>query len=221
MMAKNASGGFCVALLLGGIGVLWPAPAHASIFDFGVQAGVLKRSLSDIDYKASFAWQLHGEMSFLPPVLMAGPYVTFTSATAEVGNSETPSKIDFRTLGFRIKLKIPVTDSVAPFGIAGVGWAHGDFPDQVVTVCDAALPACIQRTLPNATANFAEFIVGGGVMWVFAKPLAVSAEFNWRPTTGYTNDVYERQIQAKDTAAPDPSRNGVAWVGLLGLEISL
>jgi hypothetical protein len=91
----------------------------------------------------------------------------------------------------------------------------------VVTVCDPALPACIQRTLPNATANFAEFIVGGGVMWVFANPLALSAEFNWRPTTGYTNDVYERQIQARDTNAPDPSRNGVAWVALFGLEISL
>src|SRR6185295_15984196 len=123
MMARNSSGGLCVALLLGGIGVFWPAPAHASIIDFGVQAGVLKRSLSDTEYKSSFAWQLHGEMSFLPPILMAGPYVTFTSAAAEVGDSETPSKIDFRTLGFRIKLKIPVTDSVAPFGIAGVGWA--------------------------------------------------------------------------------------------------
>jgi len=220
MLAKYRYGGASIALLLGGL-VGWPSTAHASIFDFGVQAGVLKRSLSGIDYKTSFAWQLHGEMSFLPPILMAGPYVTFTSASAEVGGSETPSKIDFRSIGARAKLKIPVTETFAPFGIAGVGWAHGNFPDQVVTGCDPRLPTCISRTLPNATANFAEFVVGGGVMWVLAKPLALSAEFNWRPTTGYTNDVYERQIQARDTTAPDPSRNGVAWAALFGIEISL
>jgi hypothetical protein len=184
-----------------------------------VQGGVLKRSLSDIDYNTSFAWQLHGELSFFP-LLMMGPYATFTSATPEISSTPNPSSISFRTIGLRIKLKIPVGDSFFPYGVAGVGWAHANFPDQVLTVCPQA-PACIQTTVPSATANFAEFLVGGGAMWQFAAPFALTAELNWRPTTGYKNDVYERQVQSKQTTAPDPGRNGVAWVGFLGLAFSL
>jgi opacity protein-like surface antigen len=220
MMGRKQILGSVFSILVAGAVVLWPARSEASIIDLGVQGGVLKRSLSDVDYNTSFAWQLHGEMTFFP-FLMAGPYVTFTSATADVSNTETPSKIDFRTLGVRLKLKIPVTDSVAPFGVAGMGWAHANFPDQILTICEPGVPACLQRSVTNATANFAEFLLGGGVQWTFAAPFAVSAEFNWRPTSGYTNDVYERQVQSKQTTAPDPSRNGVAWVGLIGLELTL
>jgi hypothetical protein len=74
--------------------------------------------------------------------------------------------------------------------------------------------------VPSATANFAEFLVGGGLIWTPAAPLAFIAEFNWRPTTGYTNDTYENQVQSGQTSAPEPSRNGVAWVGLLGIGLS-
>jgi opacity protein-like surface antigen len=219
-MGRKYGFGTVVAVFILGTSLLWPSPSLASIFDVGVQGGVMSRTLSDIDYKASFAWQIHGEMTFFP-FFMAGPYATFTSATADVNGSETPSKIDFRTLGMRFKLKIPVTDSFAPFGVAGVGWAHANFPDQVLRVCDPMSQACVEKTLPNATANFAEFLVGGGVMWTFSPPFALTGEFNWRPTSGYTNDVYERQVQSMQTTAPDPSRNGVAWVGLLGLELTL
>jgi hypothetical protein len=198
---------------------LWPSISNASIVDLGVDGGVLKRSLSDVDYNASFAWQLHAEMTFFP-FLMAGPYATFTSSAASIGTGETQSKIDFRTIGARFKLKIPITDSIAPFGVAGVGWAHANFPDQVVSVCNLMTPSCSIQ-LPSATANFAEFLVGGGVMWTLAGPLALTGEFDWRPTAGYTNDVYERQAQSRQTTAPDPARNGVAWVGLLGIALTL
>src|SRR6266404_6856175 len=109
MMGRKQIVGSVVSFLLAGTVLLWPSRSDASIFDLGLQGGVLSRSLSDIDYKASFAWQIHGEMTFFP-FLMAGPYATFTSATADLGASggETPSKIDFRTLGMRLKLKIPV-----------------------------------------------------------------------------------------------------------------
>jgi opacity protein-like surface antigen len=200
--------------------LLWPSQSDASIFDLGVQGGVLKRKLSDVDYSSSFAWQINGEMMFFP-LLMAGPYVTFTSASANIADAETPSKISFRTLGARFKLKIPVSDSFAPFGLVGVGWAHADFPDQAVPICEPQTMVCQAVNLPNATANFAEFLVGGGVMWTVAKPLAFTAEFNWRPTAGYTNDVYEKQVQAQSTTAPDPSRNGVAWTGLFGIALTL
>src|ERR1051325_1351229 len=129
-MGRKQTLGFVFSILVAGATALWPSRSDASIFDLGVQGGILKRSLSDIDYKTSFAWQLHGEMTFFP-FFMAGPYVTFTSATAEVSNTETPSKIDFRTLGVRLKLKIPI-DSVAPFGVLGMGWAHANFPDQIL-----------------------------------------------------------------------------------------
>jgi hypothetical protein len=79
----------------------------------------------------------------------------------------------------------------------------------------------LQTRVPSATANFAEFVLGAGFMLQLAKPLAFTAEFNWRPSTGYKNDIYEQQIQAQSTGAPDPSRNGAAWVGLFGLALTL
>jgi hypothetical protein len=209
------------SLLIAGAVVLWPSRSEASIIDLGIGGGILKRSLSDVDYNTSFAWQLQAEMTFFP-FLMAGPYATFTSSTASIGTAETPSKIDFRTIGAHFKLKIPVTDSLSPFGILGVGWAHADFPDQAISVCNTGMmmTSCT-ITLPSATANFAEFVIGGGLMWNVAGPLALTGEFDWRPTAGYTNDVYERQAQARTTTAPDPARNGVAWVGLLGVALTL
>jgi hypothetical protein len=206
------------SIAIAGMMMLWPSRSDAFI-DAGIDVGALKRSLSDVDYKTSFAWQLHGELTFFP-LLMMGPYATFTSATAEVGTSGTSSSIAFRTIGLRVKLKIPVADTFALYGVAGAGWAHANFPDQVLTFCQPPLPACIQKTVPSATANFAEFLVGGGGMWTFSSPLALSAEFNWRPTTGYKNDVYERQVQSKELSAPDPGRNGVAWVGLIGVAVT-
>jgi hypothetical protein len=219
MNVRKQAIGSVASLLIAGAMLLWPSRSEASIIDIGASGGILKRSLSDVDYNSSFAWQLQAEMTFFP-FLMAGPYATFTSSSASIGTAETPSKIDFRTIGAHFKLKIPITDSIAPYGIAGVGWAHANFPDQAVTVCNAMISSCTIK-LPNATANFAEFVVGGGVMWTLAGPLAITGEFNWRPTAGYTNDVYERQAQARSTTAPDPARNGVAWVGLFGIALTL
>jgi opacity protein-like surface antigen len=204
--------------LLGGLTV-----ATASLFvvsradaaiDLGVSAGFVKRSLAETDYKTGFIWQLNGDFTFFP-MLMMGPYVSFSNSTPDL---EGASSITFRTIGARVKLKIPLPGPVQPFGVAGAGWAHGDFPDQRIQVCVSG--TCATRTVPSATANFAEFLVGGGLIWTPAAPLAFTAEFNWRPTTGYTNDTYENQIQTGQTSAPDPSRNGVAWVGLLGAGLS-
>jgi opacity protein-like surface antigen len=219
MNVRKRDIGPVAALLVAGAVVLWPSRSEASIIDLGVAGGVLKRSLSDVDYNTSFAWQLQAEMTFFP-FLMAGPYATFTSSSASIASNDTPSKIDFRTIGAHLKLKIPVTDSIAPFGVAGVGWAHADFPNQAVAVCNSMIPSCTVR-LPSATANFAEFVVGGGIMWNVAGPLALTGEFDWRPTAGYTNDVYEQAKSQQMTTPPDPGRNGVAWVGLFGIALTL
>ena len=190
------------------------SPADASAIDLTASAGFVKRSLASTDYKTSFAWQLNGDLTFFP-MLMMGPYITFASTTPDIAGA---SSISFRTIGARVKLKVPLPGPVQPFGVAGAGWAHGDFPDQTLRVCLDG--SCATRTVPSATANFAEFLVGGGLIWTPAAPLAFTAEFNWRPTTGYTNDTYENQIQTGQTSAPEPSRNGVAWVGLLGVGLS-
>jgi opacity protein-like surface antigen len=222
MTVRVAPRCFGVAASCAAIGaaiIFSPSPSAASFVDLGAEGGVLKRSLSDVDYKTGFVWQLHGELTFFP-FLMMGPYATFASSTPQIASSDSASSIDFRTIGLRVKLKIPVSDSFAPYGVVGAGWAHATFPDQVIKFCEPPLPACIQKTVPSATANFAEFLVGAGVMWNFASPLALTGEFDWRPTVGYKNDVYERQIQTKELSAPDPGRNGVAWVGLFGLAVS-
>jgi hypothetical protein len=72
-----------------------------------------------------------------------------------------------------------------------------------------------------------EFLLGGGFMFDIAGPLALTAELNWRPTTGYSNDEYEKQIQGQvqsggqtDPSAPKPSRNGYSWTAMGGLALS-
>jgi len=194
--------------------LLGSSRADASAIDLTVSGGFIKRSLADTSYKTGFTWQLNGDLTFFP-ALMMGPYIAFASSTPDIDGA---TSISFRTIGARVKLKIPIPGQIKPFGVAGLGWAHGDFPDQRVQVC--VNNSCITRTVPSATANFAEFLVGGGLIWTPAAPLALTAEFNWRPTTGYTNDTYEKQIQSGETSAPEPSRNGVAWVGLLGIGLS-
>jgi opacity protein-like surface antigen len=202
------------SLMLAAATAMTVSRAEAAI-DATASAGFVKRSLAETDYKTGFTWQLNGDLTFFP-MLMMGPYISFSNSTPDIGGA---SSIAFRTIGARVKLKIPLPGPIQPFGVAGAGWAHGDFPNQTLQIC--ANGGCFQRTGPSATANFAEFLVGGGLIWVPVAPLAFTAEFNWRPTTGYTNDLYENQVRSGSTATPSPSRNGVAWVGLLGVGISL
>jgi hypothetical protein len=201
------------SLILAMATLLAASRAEADI-DLTASGGFAKRSLADVSYNTGFTWQLNGDIGFIP-MLMIGPYIAFASATPDINGA---TSISFRTVGARAKLKIPLPGPVQPFGVAGAGWSHGDFPDQKLEICINGV--CSTRTLPSATANFAEFLVGGGLIWVPAPPLAITAEFNWRPCAGYTNDVYESQIQSGSTATPEPSRNGVSWVGLLGLGLS-
>jgi opacity protein-like surface antigen len=200
-------------LILAAAGVLVASPADAFV-DLTASGGFVKRTLGGIDYNTGFIWQLNGDIAFFP-ALMMGPYIAFASTTPDFSGA---TSVAFRTVGARVKLKIPIPGPIQPFGVAGAGWAHGDFPDQRVQICVNG--QCREELVPNATANFAEFLLGGGLIWVPAAPLALTAEFNWRPTTGYTNDVYEKQIQSGSTSAPEPSRNGSAWVGLLGIGLS-
>lgn len=202
-----------MALFLAAAGFFATSHAEASAVDITASGGFVKRTLADTSYNTSFTWQLNGDLTFFP-MLMLGPYVAFASSTPDISGA---SSISFRTIGARVKLKIPIPGQLQPFGVAGAGWAHGDFPDQRLQVCVNGV--CGERVVPSATANFAEFLVGGGLFWTPAAPLAITLEFNWRPTTGYTNDVYE-QAQTGDTSTPSPSRNGVAWVGLIGAGLS-
>ena len=201
--------------------------ARASFIDAGIEAGVQKRTLSDTSYKPGFAWQLHAELALLPPILMFGPYATFQTAVPDTSHTTSDfSSIRFTAIGARAKLKIPIPGDFKPYGVAGIGWVHGDFPDQHVTYCaDPSQPgSCITSQLPSASANFVEFILGAGLLYEIASPFAITAEFDWRPTTGYKNDVYQNQINnanngTASTNPPDPSRNGSSWTAMLGIAL--
>jgi opacity protein-like surface antigen len=220
MSATKVVRSLATGVVVSAFALLVPTRARASMADLGIEGGIVKRSLSDTSYKTGFTWQLNAELGLLP-FLMVGPYVNFAKLTPEVAGGDV-SSISFRTIGLRAKLKIPVPGPFTPYGVAGLGWAHADFPDQTLTVCDPQTGlVCASKIVPSATANFAEFMLGGGAMLQLAGPLAVTAEFTWRPSTGYKNDTYEQQIQSQQTSAPDPSRNGAAWVGLLGLALAL
>ena len=98
---------------------------------------------------------------------------------------------------------------------------HGDFPNQVLSKCDPSGLSCLQTTVPSATANFAEFVLGAGFMLQLAKQLAFTAEFNWRPSTGYKNDIYENRFRRKAPAPPtEPQRRGLGRF-LFGLALTL
>ena len=201
--------------------------ARASFIDAGIEAGVAKRSLAGTDYKTGFAWQLHAELALIPPILMIGPFVTFANAKNESGADGSAA---FRTIGLRAKLKIPIPGGFKPYGVAGIGWSHADFAD--VQVCGnvdingVAASGC--RSFPNANANFVEMILGAGFMLDIAGPLAFTAEFDWRPATGYKNDEYQKAVDAAQAnngsapqSRPDPSRNGVVYTVMAGLALSL
>ena len=199
--------------------------ASASFLDAGIDAGFSKRSLADTSYKPGFAWQLHAELALLPPILMIGPYATFDKPSPDVAGS-APDNIAFRTFGLRAKLKLPIPGGVKPYGVAGIGWTHADFPDFTFKACQPTIqgapPVCVTKPLPNATANFVEFVLGAGLQIDLFGPLVLNAEFDWRPTTGYKNQDYQNALEQKGSGgAPEPGRNGVVWTGFLGLALSL
>ena len=140
---------FGVGLFLGAASMLVVSRADASAVDLTASGGFVKRSLSYTDYNTSFTWQLNGDLTFFP-MLMLGPYVAFASSTPDLAGA---SSISFRTIGARVKLKIPIPGPLQPFGVAGAGWAHGDFPNQTLRVC--VDNSCQDRSVPSATANFA------------------------------------------------------------------
>ncbi len=222
-LAKIVAAG-SLALVAAAATVTDERSASASFIDAGIEAGVQKRSLSDTNFKAGFAWQLHAELALLPPILMLGPYATFAKATPDVAIDGLPG-VSFTTVGLRAKLKIPIPGGFKPYAVAGMGYVRGSFPDYSASVCVPGTTNCATRALPNANANFVEFVLGAGFQVDLAGPLALTAEFNWRPTTGYHNDDYQRSLAGAQTsgsaATPEPSRNGVSYTGMLGLMLSL
>lgn len=219
-----------------------PGVASASIIDVGGQAGVARRNLSDTNYKTGFAWELHGELAMLPPILMVGPY--FGMQTLEPDTAVSFKKITFRTIGAHAKLKIPLPGGIRPYGLVGIGWVHGDFPDLVVDLPTVAgitpdkTAVCVSPASPNptksacnipsATANFVEFKFGAGLMIQLGDFVALNFEGTWRPTTGYKNDTYENALQGQvgqqskpTNQLPPPERNGYSFTGMAGLQLTL
>lgn len=201
--------------------------AQASFIDVGVQGGVMGRTLADQKYKPGFSLQLHADLALLPPILMVGAYVDGFpfggKLTPDNGNIGDPHPVTFIGGGLRAKLKIPLPGPFTPYGFAGIGMVHGDFPDQQLTICKTigGVSGCAPtQTVPSATALFGEVLLGAGAMIDITGPLKFTLEGSWRPSFGYKNDVYEQQVQSQSTQAPPPSRNGYAWTFHAGLDIS-
>jgi hypothetical protein len=110
---------------------------------------------------------------------------------------------------------------VTPYGIAGVGLVTASFPNTTLKVCDPSGSACVSKDMPDARSNFVEFVLGAGLMIQLAGPLNLTFEGAWRPTTGYTNDEYQKGLAGQTQSAPEPSRTGYAWTALAGLALSL
>ena len=200
-----------------GAALLLPARAEASLVDSGAQGGIEKRSLADTSYNTGFVWQLNADLTFFP-LLMMGPYITLRELDPRYrGRGGVEHQLSHHR-GSRETRKSP-----SPATSSRSRWRGPDGRTAISpTRCSssATRTRVPSKTLPNATANFAEFLLGGGVLWEAAGPLTFSLELNWRPTTGYKNDVYEQQAQSQSTTAPEPSRNGAAWVGMLGIGVS-
>jgi opacity protein-like surface antigen len=201
------------------------APANAAFLEAGIQAGVIDRTLAGTGYRTGFNFQIHADLALIPPILMIGAYANgfpFGGKLAPEQQGSSNTSIDFRTFGARAKLRIPIPGAVTPYAIAGAGWVRGDFPDQTLTLCGTVqgVSGCTNRTVPSATANFVEFVLGAGAMIKLAGPLHLSLEGAWRPTIGYENDDYEKTLRSGSTTAPPPSRNGSAYSFHGGLALS-
>lgn len=224
-----ALGAIATAMALGGAAAT-EQRAEAAFFEIGGDAGVLRRSLAGTQYKTDFAWQAHAEIAFIPSILMVGPYFGMQTATPEVLNKDGTSQksVNFRSLGVRAKVRLPTGGPFVPYGTIGVGWVHGNFPDQFVQLCTtyAGVQICdpTPRQVPNATANFVEIPVGVGLTIQLAKEFALNFEGTWRPTVGYHNDAYETAAKNAETTGslqpPPPSRNGYAFAATGGFSLT-
>jgi opacity protein-like surface antigen len=206
--------------------------ARASILDFSVSGGVSRRSLSTTDYSPSPVVQASMEVGIVPSIFYLGPYFNFTQATPKLllaSDSASPSGSKFYGVGLRARIVIPLPDPVAPYFLAGAGLVHANFPNQILSLCtpDVGTVAarCAAVELPNASANFVELTLGGGLRFDLTAHLRLFLEVAWQPTFGYQNDTWEsaaHQIASSGSfGALSPSRNGYAFVANGGLMISL
>lgn len=213
-------------LAMAGVSLL-PHDANAAFLEAGVQAGYASRSLAGTDYKPGFNTQIHVDLAMLPPILMIGAYANgFPIGGDLTAKDAAPGAkaINFTTFGARAKLRIPIPGPVTPYGIAGIGWVRASFPETTLTVCDPYTGlACASKQMPDARSNFVEFVLGVGLMIKIAGPLQLTIEGAWRPSTGYTNDDYQKALAGNDPnkpTTPQPARTGYALTGLGGLALS-
>jgi len=217
-----------------------PRDAHA-IVDFGIEAMAQQRQLAGDNYKPGIGVQGNIDLTIIPAILKFGLYGSWIAAKRDVSNIDT-NATNFVTGGLRIKGVLPLPGVFHPYALVGVGFTHADMPDATVNVCTAASPLppsqippavlaslppnCI-RKVPNLNGNFGEVTLGVGFQLDITGPLQLIVEADAKPTFGYSNDQYEQQIHGSvnggtttSSGPPVPSRNGIAWTGLVGLGLS-
>jgi opacity protein-like surface antigen len=205
--------------------------ADAALVDVGLEGGLQKRNLGDTDYNWAAVIQAHADIALLPPFLMMGVYGGIQPTTSPINENIPLSSVHFYTIGARAKFTIPIPGPTDAYLIGGVGYVHGDFPDQTIIPCAtvAGMRVCdpaAAQTVPNASANFVEFVLGAGLSLEIVDPVKLTLEVNYRPTVGYKNDVYEQQISKAEatmmtpTLPPPPGSNGHSIVALAGIQLA-
>ena len=119
------------------------------------------------------------------------------------------------------KLKLPLSEWFKPYGLAGIGLVNADFEDITINKCAtiAGQSGCVSQRVTNANSWFVEFILGAGAMIKLGGPVHLTLEGAWRPSTGYSNDDYDKAFETQKQ--PKPSRNGYAWSAHAGLALSI
>jgi hypothetical protein len=225
---------FCLGSCALGAVALAPRPAHALI-DLGVEAVAQQRTMGTDTLKLGWGVQANLDVMLLPQILKMGIYGYYVGNNIDAGNVEA-SQYQFITGGLRFKGTIPLEGPFHPFGVIGGGVTHVNLPDATVDVCaglgapsqvpTSQIAACNVK-VPNAEATFFELSFGVGFAIDIAGPLQLVVEGDWKPTFGYSNDVYNQALHQQSqnpggavSSPGNPSRNGTVWTGLAGLGLS-
>jgi opacity protein-like surface antigen len=206
--------------------------------ELGGDLGIVVRSLSDVNYKPGFDWQLRADVAVIPPFLTIGAYfsmatlvptgsfnttTTSGSITTTVTSDDPNKNIQFITGGLRVRIRFPVGTDFMPYGVLGGGFVYGNFPNETVKVCVTIpgqnVPSCGSQPVPNATTVFGEIAIGGGLVMRLVDAVFLNAELTYRPTFGYKNDAYSNAVTSQNANIPPPSSNGNAISALAGLTI--
>jgi hypothetical protein len=215
-----------VALSAGLLAIVFaPRDASAQVrWDVGVQAGIMRRVLSDrpdFGDDAGFGpvGELHAHVAVIP-MLRAGAYVSHDISPV----NETSRHIT--SFGGRFKLTPPWPSSeLRAFAFAGFGYALAyelSYSGKIRNTNGGVVDA----TVPGVSGHYFEVPVGLGATYRLRKPWEISAELGARVGFAFSGDAYSSNgiVVAGDSyygIAPVPGQDALAIYLALGVSLDL